>query len=93
MFRNLTAALLLVAFAGMANAQIYVQEFCADPNDGVTIDTNGDGVMNSSEDEFIEFTHRAVSMPGVDVVQWVPRMRGDLFPVQFVVPRGVPLAR
>ncbi|HVG19985.1 MAG TPA: IPT/TIG domain-containing protein, partial [Blastocatellia bacterium] len=62
---------------------IGINEFLADPPDGAAGDANGDGVRDSSQDEFIEVINRTsgpVNVGGFSV--------GDLDAVRFTFPPG-----
>ncbi|MEE9393888.1 MAG: lamin tail domain-containing protein [Planctomycetota bacterium] len=66
------ASLVLAIFAASAGAQVYINEFCSDPNGAAFVPTTGDfnldGTGSSAEDEFVEIVNAgAVS---VDISGW-----------------------
>lgn len=66
---------MIIIFVGLiifstteANALIFINEFLADPPNGIAGDANGDGVRSSSDDEFVELLNTGSS--AVDISNW-----------------------
>ncbi len=49
-------------------AAIFINEFLADPPNGILGDANGDGIRNASDDEFVELLNTSPS--SVDISNW-----------------------
>ena len=70
-------------------SQIGINEYLADPPDGVSGDANGDGTRDSAQDEFVEIANRTV-MP-IDVSGFTLRDADALrftFPPGSIIPAG-----
>lgn len=69
----LVLGLLLVAAPGLTRAQgpgdVVINEFLADPPSDITGDANGDGVVSSTEDEFVEIVN--ITDHEIDISGWV----------------------
>ncbi len=59
---------IVIFSAAKAGAAIFINEFLADPPNGMPGDANGDGVRNSSNDEFVELLNMGTS--SVDLSNW-----------------------
>jgi len=82
-------SLLFWATAGLAQQQprLIVNEVLADPDGSVELgDSNGDGVRNSKQDEFVELAN--VSKDTLDLTGW---MLGDDESINFTFPDGYKL--
>jgi uncharacterized protein (TIGR03437 family) len=50
-----------ITFAGDSGRDLVINEFLADPADGLAGDANGDGVRSASDDEFVELVNTTVN--------------------------------
>ena len=67
--KNLALLILLLFTVSLSQAQIIINEVLADPaSDDLLGDANGDGVRDSSDDEFIELLN--ISDSSVDLSNW-----------------------
>lgn len=69
LLRLLTLVVVLVCLSREGQATIYISEILADPSSGINGDANNDGVVSSSQDEFIELFNDGAS--SIDIAGWI----------------------
>ena len=67
-FTSLLSLLFVFSFSSVSSANLLINEILADPPAGISGDANVDGVISSTQDEFIEFFNDSV-MP-LDISNW-----------------------
>ncbi|MDT4968945.1 MAG: uncharacterized protein QOJ64_3682, partial [Acidobacteriota bacterium] len=77
-----------VVFTGTARNDIVINEVLADPPDGIAGDANGDGVRDSSDDEFVEIVNNAgdIDISGYQLLTRSTSGTSDV--VRFTFPSG-----
>ncbi|MFN2492989.1 MAG: lamin tail domain-containing protein [Pyrinomonadaceae bacterium] len=77
-----------ITFIGDARRDVVINEFLADPPDGIAGDANHDGIRNSSDDEFVELVNTTARDMNIGGYKLITRGGSTTDSVRHIFPEG-----